>query len=359
MQVSVGIKGFLYSVLLLFSSFLVWIFFAKMDDVVKSTATLRPIDNISEVRSLFSGEILEKNYSQNQKVVKGDLLLRLDCSSEEMELAIIENQKIHYENEILINEKLYYIIENDVVDVDEESFIKASSFLSEYNLIQLKLQDLNEKYNYEISKPISLRVEQNIQDCKNEIEQIKLELRLWKTNKKIEIKELINSYEEKIQSINSRIASLERIIKNAHLYAPIDGYIDENLELNVGDYLVGGNEVLRIIPNRNDNLKAELIIDAASVALIKEGQEVILRFPGLQSTNSGKLKANITSIPADISVLSNIPVFIVEAKLVEPYLYSSSGEKIKLQAGLTAEATIIVARDKIIKMLLKKLNFIN
>lgn len=358
-QVSRAVNVFLYSILVLLVSLVIWLTAAKMDDVVKATAILRPTENISELKCLSGGEILSKNYKQNQKVSKGDLLLEIDCKSEENELHTIKEQKKCYEEELSINKRLYSIIKNEVLVIDTKDFIQAEGFISEYKKMKLQVDDLQKKYVYEVSMPESLKTPQKIDESKNQLEQAKLALFSWKNNKLLTLKDLIDNYEEKIQNCNSRIVSLERSIKNAKIYAPIDGFVDEKLSLNSGDYILGGTDVLRIIPSENEKLKAEIVLEAAKVARVKIGQEVKLRFPGLPPSSYGQLQGTITLIPADITVNSNNPVFIVESEIPEPYLYSSKGDKITLRSGLVAEARIVISHDSIIKMVLRKLDFIN
>ena len=266
---------------------------------------------------------------------------------------------VTYEEELSINKRLYSIIKNEVLVIDTKDFIQAEGFISEYKKMKLQVDDLQKKYVYEVSMPESLKTPQKIDESKNQLEQAKLALFSWKNNKLLTLKDLIDNYEEKIQNCNSRIVSLERSIKNAKIYAPIDGFVDEKLSLNSGDYILGGTDVLRIIPSENEKLKDEIVLEAAKVARVKIGQEVKLRFPGLPPSSYGQLQGTITLIPADITVNSNNPVFIVESEIPEPYLYSSKGDKITLRSGLVAEARIVISHDSIIKMVLRKLDFIN
>ena len=84
-----------------------------------------------------------------------------------------------------------------------------------------------------------------------------------------------------------------------------------------------------------------------------------LRFPGLPPSSFGQLKGKVSLIPADITVNSNKPVFIVEAEIPEPFLFASSGERVNLRSGLAAEARIVISRDSVIKMILRKLDFVH
>ena len=360
-RVSKSIPVFIITVIIMCSTFLIWASFARMDDVVKANAVLRPTENISELKCLVNGEISLKNYTQNQKVKKGDLLVSVDYTSEQLELETIENQLIRYESELLDYRNLLKFIQNNTSPQSPTEHLqnKIESYVSEYNKLDLQVKDIQNKYGAEKSMPESMRLPQKIMELKNQLEQAEFSFSNWKNNQLLQINENINSYDEKIQTIKLRRTVLQRNIKNANLYAPIDGSIDEILALNMGDYVVGGTNILRIIPNENEHLKAEIILDASKIARLKNGQIVNLRFPGLPPSSFGQLQGTISLIPADITVSSNNPVFLVEADIPEPFLFANNGEKINLRSGLSAEARIIVSRDSVMKMILRKLDFVN
>lgn len=360
-QVSNAIPVFVFCVIILFLGFFFWAGFAKMDDVVKSDAVLRPIDNISDLKCISNGEVKNKYYTQNQSVKKGDLLLSIDCSSEQLELINIESQLSLYEKKSQNDKQLFECINGQSLPFDADSNLKAKydSYFTEYNRQNLQIQEIQAKLKSEKNKPDSLKLPKRIQEIENQIEQIELSFKNWKNSQLIQITDSIHFEDEKIQGLKLRKNVLERTIKNANLYAPINGTIDEVLALNVGDYVIGGSDVLRIIPVENEHLKAEIILDASKIARIKIGQEVKLRFPGLPPSSFGQLKGNITLIPADITVNSNKPVFVIEADIPEPFLFANSGERVNLRAGLAAEARIVISRDTVIKMILRKLDFLH
>lgn len=360
-RVSKSIPVFIATVISLLIIFIIWACLAKLDDVVKANAMLRPIDNISELRCLVNGEIAYKNYIQNQKVKQGDLLLAVDCTSEKQELDSIIKQIAREESELnSCNDFLKYI-QDGVIPNNIDDFLKnkINSYESEYKKQELQIQDIEYKYNSEKSMPETLKLQQKMDELRNQLQQLEYGFTNWKNSQLIHTKELINSYEDSIQNMKLRCTVLERNIKNASLYSPIDGIVNEITALNVGDYVIGGSEILRVIPSENERLKAEIVLDASRIARIKKGQIVKLRFPGLPPSKFGQLKGIVSLIPADITINSSNPVFVVEAEIPETCLYANSGEKINLRAGLSAEARIIIANDSVMNMILRKLDFIN
>jgi hypothetical protein len=93
---------------------------------------------------------------------------------------------------------------------------------------------------------------------------------------------------------------------------------------------------------------------------VRVGQEVLIRFPGLPPSRFGRLKGEVSLIPADYSIVfGSIPAFIVEAMLPEPWLLSPIGERVNLHAGMGARGSIITEQGTVMQMVLKKLDFLN
>jgi multidrug efflux pump subunit AcrA (membrane-fusion protein) len=341
---------------------LIWASIAKMDDVVKVDALLRPMETISSVKSLSGGEVLKKNYTQDGSVVEGDLLLQLDASADVLELENSKKLMERIENNILIYNALLDTIRagrNRASTENEEAYIRSEAYLIETQRWTNQIKGLQTRLDREKSLPDSIVVNQELEDKEREIEQTKLQFFLWKNNCMIEAADNVKSFTQNKEGLERRILDLERNIRNATIYAPISGKINEVKKFNVGDYLLSGEEILAIIPNNTANLKAELYVAPAYIAQIKPGQKATLRFPGLPPSRFGKLDAEISLIPADYASYSGSePIFIVEASIKEPWLTSAQGERIYLRSGIGAQGRIIIKQDTVIGMILKKLDFI-
>ena len=360
-QTSRAIPVFIVLIFAVFALFIVWAGYAKMDDIVKAQAVLRPVDSISSLRCLVNGEITGKYYTQNEQVNKGDILLKVDDSSEATDLENTREQLAKIKQEIEENNTLLASItaEKNMAKLESGAWIKSAAFLAECDRKKNILQQQQQELKREENMPEALRTQQKINECKANVEQSEFSFSSWKNDQITQSTDKVNSLKERVQSLESHIAALERTVKNATLYAPISGRIDEVMELNTGDYVIAGNELLRIIPDGGQKLKAEIVVDASHIARIKTGQEAKLRFPGLPPSSFGQLSSYISLIPADMTVVSNMPVFEVDAEIPKPYLVSSSGEKIHLRPGISAEARIVISRDTVLKMILRKLDFIN
>lgn len=232
------------------------------------------------------------------------------------------------------------------------------NYISEYKQLQFQVDSARNRYISEFSKPDSLRIKSTVNEALNELNIRESNLSAWQSQQIIQLKKNIQSCTEKIKSLELRTVALESEINKMSVYAPIDGYISETVQLNDGDYIFSGTEVLRIIPDELSRLKAEIVVDAAKVARIRKGQIVRLRFPGLPPSKFGQIQAEITLIPSDLTLSSNNPVFILEAEINNPFLTSNDGRVINLRSGLSAEARITVDTDSALRMILRKLDFV-
>jgi multidrug resistance efflux pump len=202
--------------------------------------------------------------------------------------------------------------------------------------------------------------EYNIQDLKNQIEQNELAFDSWKSNQKLSTAENLKQLESSRKTIEGHISELERLIKNSTIYAPIEGKISEIRKLNIGDYVLAGEEVLKIVPQNEVSLKAELYVDSSYVARVQVGNPVKIKFPGLAPSRYGMIETEVSLIPPDVTITENgQAVFIVEAVIQNPYLKEKHGSIAKLLPGITAEGRIVTDRSTAMQMILRKLDFIN
>ena len=176
----------------------------------------------------------------------------------------------------------------------------------------------------------------------------------------IETMDALKNLLQNRENLERRISDLDRNIRNATIRAPISGRVNEYRQLNKGDAVLPGEEIFMLVPDNESTLKAELYVDPAYIAQVKIGQKASLRFPGLPPSKFGKIEADISLIPPDYTQGPDTsPVFIVEAVIKEPWFTSPGGEKIFLRPGIGAVGRIIVSQDTVMRMVLKKLDFIN
>ena len=358
-----AIYGFIITVCAAIVIAVVWAVLAPMDDVVKASALLRPCQAVSSVRCVTSGELFVKNYINDDFVNEGDLLFALDISVYKTELEACTKELQKNEEESLINNTLLSVMGTSVlpdINVESDAYIKSAAYIIEKKRYETIINDIKTKLERENSKPESLRLIQNIQDLQNQLEQNELAFESWKSTQKLNAIDNSKQLETSRKTIQSRISELERAVKNSTIYAPISGRINEVVKLNEGDYILAGEEVLRIIPQNDEELKADIYVDSSYIARVKVGNRIKIKFPGLAPSRYGMIETEVSLVPPDVSVLQNgQTVFVVEAEIENPYLQTKNGQIAKLLPGISAEARIVTDRSTAMQMILRKLDFIN
>ena len=357
-----AIYGFILTVCLAITAIIIWAIIAPMDDVVKADVLLRPYQTVSSVKCVTSGQVYAKNFENDDEVEEGQLLFSLDVSvyQSELDSCIIEQKKNG--NNLYVYRTLAQTISNgslEGVPENTDAYLMSKLYLTEKARYEKILEDSETKYEREKNAPPELKVPWTIADLENQYTQTKLTYETWLNNQKVQTKEKLLSLEKDKNSIESKITELERAIKNSTIYAPISGRISEVTKLNIGDYLLAGEEVLRIVPQNEEKLKADIYIDPSYVARVKVGNAVKIKFPGLPPSRYGMIETNINLLPPDVTYISGSAVFIAEAEIENPYLVTKNNQTAKLLPGITADGRVITDRSTVMQMVLRKLDFVN
>jgi membrane fusion protein (multidrug efflux system) len=305
-----SIKIFIVVIICVICMAAAWSLFAKMDDVIKVDAFIRPNTAISLLKTTVSGEVIYKNYNHNDFVMLGDLLLQIDVSSDIIELDNTNKLLERINNTIDVYETLRNTINrntNTAPREHREAYLRSDIYLTEKRKLSEQIRTLEIMLERERTKPEEIIIRNNIEDIEREVEQAVLRLSLWDNNQMVSAIDTLKTALQNKENAERRIAELERIIRSAVMHAPISGRINEIRRLNIGDRVLVGEEIISIIPEGGDSkdLKAELYIDASYIARVREGQKVFLRFPGLPPSEFGKLDAVINLIPADYTIMNN------------------------------------------------------
>jgi multidrug resistance efflux pump len=360
-----GVSAFIITLTSLVSIAIIWACIMKMDDVVKTTALLRPAQTISIIKAFSGGEVLEKNYVHDGYVHEGDVLLRLDVSADTLELDNSKKLMERLDNNIRIYNTLLETIRQGVNPMaaetnNEEIYIYSETYLIEHRRQEGQIEEMWIKLERARAMPDTLAVKQRLEDMARELELAELQFASWKNTRMIETLDTLKNLLQSRENLERRISDLDRNLRNATIRSPISGRVNEYRQLNRGDTILPGEDIVTVVPDDESSLKAELYVDPAYIAQVQIGQTVTLRFPGLPPSKFGKLEAEVNLIPPDFTQGSNAnPVFVVEALIGSPWLTSSGGEKIYLRPGIGAMGRIIVDQDTVMRMILKKLDFIN
>lgn len=169
---------------------------------------------------------------------------------------------------------------------------------------------------------------------------------------KIEQLELeIAQTKAKIADTKKQITTAEARLKNYDLKVPVDGVIlSLNLD-NPGEVVDAGKTVAEIAPD-GVPLVLSTVVPDQEAGTIETGMSVHVKLDAYPYQDYGTIPGEVTSISKDTKSDEKVGlVRIVKVKLERDYV-TDDDQKIKLKAGQTASAEIVIRRRRIIEVLL-------
>lgn len=340
---------------------LVWMWFSKIDIVVKANGMVRPIKTVSTLININGGVIREIHYFENKEVKKGEVLYVVDTTSLKLQKETLENTLFELQNDI----KELKILEKSVKDEvnyfssnKAKYFNKYQHYISRQEQLKIEYYQMNNKYNNSIALGESFISVETLKEYRSKLESIKATI---STNKNeilfSTVSERTLKEEELIKLINQK-KELEKNIGESKVIASIDGYIQVIKEFNKGDFINPNVEVLRIIP-KDSKLKMEISIDNKDISHVRPGVKAKLRLLAFPYKEYGVIEGEIVNIGEDaiVDTQNNRMTYKAEASIPTETLYNREGKEGRLKVGMMSEVRIVTKRKRILHIVLEKLDF--
>lgn len=355
------IKIFIYLLLFIIITGFVWISVFSIEITTKSQGLIRPIESISSIKNIFSGSIETISFKDGEEVEKGDLLYKIDTTSMD-----IQKEEILLKIERSKQDKRNLSLYKKSIDAGKNLLPEESrKYHNRYITYELEKERLNLSYLKSLRE---LEDENSLLDnmkTKRKLDELEATVRLSQLNIKafissgiVDIENEITNLDETLVSLNREKITLEENLKMSQVRASISGRIQKILDLNPGDYLTSGTEVLRLLPIDDESIKVDIMVSNKDIAGINIGDKVSYRFAALPQKEYGILEGEITQIPGDISTsTSGESLYILEGSLNSNKLEKNNGVVVFLKNGMFCDVRIISREQKIIDYLLEKLDF--
>jgi multidrug resistance efflux pump len=355
---------FIYLVLAIFVAAFLWMWFGKIEIVVKAGGVIRPVQNISVVRNIASGEIEELYFSSEDYVEMGDLLFSIDTGPLSVEKESFDRELSEVQLELSGYQMLQASITNGSKTISEENIRFYNKYLQyrfQKEQLKLSLMKAENLYRKESELPADMVADAKLQELKSEFLFAELALKAFESETLLSMEEQIILLEKNKNILNDQLRKINFSLENCLVRAPISGKIQEIESFNPGDYISSGIEILKIIPGGEVNLKAELLIPNKDIVNIKEGARIRYSFASLPHREYGFLSGTVIKIPGDISITTGgmEGVFIVEGDLDNVILVNKKNQAAEVRIGMFFESRIVVREQRILDYILEKLDFLS
>lgn len=351
----------IWMVITLFTSVFIFISFAKFEEVIKISGTIRPEENISTISNAVTGRIKTMKYKSGQFVRRGEVLLEIDPTQLEAEKESLTT-KIKEENEKLLGlceiEKSLALNKNIIDKKHYEAHLRYESWIINFTKLEKIKKESFEKYKEEKSLPASMTTVSKLRELEVEYNVANNNYLDYEISFKHQIESEINTLNTSLKINNSRLKQIEDSLLFTKVLAPIDGFIQEIGSFNENDWIQSGQKLCNLIPDDVNFTKAEFLVPAKNAGKIERGMKVEMRFPSLPYHDFGGTCGNITSIDPDVTHKTNGEAyFLIKAPLKKHFLCDKTGKTYPLKVGLQVDARVILSKKTILNFLLEKIDF--
>ena len=335
------------------------LFLISVDVSVKSTGIIRSSDDRNEIKALVSGRLDSIFVSENQRVVKGQTLLKIEAEILKEQNQLVKAQKEDFGNQIKDLNMLLHLSRTN--NWSKKPGLSSGLYKQDFALFWQKITD---------AKTTLMTVEKDFARNKKlyEVKAISeaefdraLLLHSTATNK---IKTIMEEEEARweseltqLQMKNRELSSQDKqYLREKDYYvvkAPISGTIQQLKGLQPGS-IVAANEFLAEI-SPDEQMVAEMYVLPKDIGLIHPGTVSRLQVDAYNYNQWGLVTGQVTSISNDVYTNGKEPPFFkVRCKLDQNALRLSNGYVGKLKKGMTLQARFLVTKRTLFQLIYDK-----
>ncbi|MCH9740716.1 MAG: HlyD family type I secretion periplasmic adaptor subunit [Epsilonproteobacteria bacterium] len=285
-----------------------------------------------------------------EKLLQEFLLYQINKNALNQEISILEKQLFQKQNELReLRAREEHLAENlhlteEEVKMKKELLAQKVGSQNELNLAQQKLSSI--KGEFTATKLSIPRLRSVIEEVQTEIKQHKIAFQ------QKAVKELNLAKDELARVEQLNISKKDRVTR-ATVRSPVTGIVQRILHNTIGGVVRAGEPIMEIIPT-DDSLVINTKIRPSDIAFIYPNQEAVVRFSAYDFVIYGSLKAKVINISADTIVdeVDRQSYYQVKIKTDKNYL-GTEGNRLEIMPGMIATVDIVGAKKTVLDYILK------
>ncbi|MGA0347242.1 MAG: HlyD family type I secretion periplasmic adaptor subunit [Alphaproteobacteria bacterium] len=393
----------LYAIFFLVA-FIVWAFWAELDEVAVSQAEVVPEGQVRAVQHLEGGIVVSLLRKEGDRVSKGDELGRIELGRRDSNLAQIEMQKealkikrarlnaeatggifeiiqdatspLEIQRSELANYKSRKIQLDGIITISKSQIEQKETDIVE---IRTRLEGLEDKLAKSIEKKnifkqlFNERLVTKIEliDAENEVANLQNKIKEeeviliagrqslaeTKERSKGEVLRFRREAAEELAKVELALSELEEKLipalaqeKRSKVESPIDGIIKKRYFNTIGGVVQPGDVLYEIVPV-NDQLVIEVKLDPVNVGYVRLGQLAVVKIETYDFIRYGTIEGYVDKIAADTSLDRNgMPFYPVIIRTKKNYV-GDVENKLMITPGMRATVDIHTGKKTIMEYL--------
>ncbi|CAG5074803.1 Hemolysin secretion protein D, chromosomal [Dyadobacter sp. CECT 9623] len=335
------------------------LFLISVDISVKSVGVIRATDDRNEIKALVSGRLDSIFVSENQRVVKGQTLLKIESDILAEQNQLVKEQRDDFDNQIKDLNILLHLSRTN--NWSRKPGLSSGLYKQDFALFWQKITD---------AKTTLLTVEKDFARNKKlyEVKAISeaeydraLLLHSTATNK---IKTIMEQEQARWESALTQLQMKNRELNSQDkqylrekdfyvIKAPISGTVQQLKGLQPGS-IVAANEFLAEI-SPDEQMVAEMYVLPKDIGLIHPGTSTRLQVDAYNYNQWGLVTGQVMSISNDVYTSGKEPPFFkVRCRLDQNALRLRNGYVGKLKKGMTLQARFMVTKRTLFQLMYDK-----
>jgi len=353
--------------------FVVWAWWAVLDEVTVGTGKITPSSHAQVIDSLDGGIVNGLLVKEGDIVERGQLLARLDPTRFQSNYgeAASRVRTLRASSERLRSE-----LTGEPLRFSAESMREPDLVARERQLYESRRRNLNEtvanlQKTYQLVMS-ELRLTQPLvaKGAASQVEVIRLQRQAAELQGKIDDARnqfAVRAREEQVKNNADLDAQIQVMsgkadqVDRASLFSPVRGIVKDIQVTTVGGVLQPGGKLMEIVP-LEDQLLVETRINPRDIAYIRPGLPATVKVTAYDSSIYGDLTGKVEVVSPDTlqdEVKRDQFYYRVYVRTSKAELHNKSGKSFPILPGMVANVEIKTGQKSVMEYLIKPLNKVN
>jgi membrane fusion protein, hemolysin D len=393
-------RKIIWLIIALFMSTLIWGILGKVDIVAIASGKIIPNGHVKVIQPLEIGTVAAIHVAEGQEVQKGDILIELDLSAINAEIAQLSSEYVFVEQQ---GRRLQWLVEQQnkqAMSSDWQDPVLRSQW-QEYQDRLITLQSEKNKRQAEHAavqqQADKLAAILPIITQRSANEKILVDKKLFprqqylqteqqrliayydlksQQNRVTELKQTLSEIDARMRHARSEFAknNLEKHeeserrrhileqemiktrtrLKAQYLRAPIDGIVQQLMMHTVGGIVTPAQELMVIVP-QNGQLEIEAYVENKDIGFVQEGLVAAIKLDAFPFTKFGTLEGEIINL-SDDAVTDDDKGLIYKARVsLKQKNMQVEGKLVRLSPGMAVSVEIKTGQRRLIEFFLAPL----
>jgi len=316
---------------------ILYAFSVSLDEVAVVQGELKPVGNVSDVKSAVPGSVEIIRARDGDLVAAAQSIIKLDSTITKSKLDSLKLQKKLLSMRAKDQENIYKFRKSQLSSQAKSLAVNLYTQI----LIANRYRPLVQQGA--IQELQLLEQQTKINAIESELQQTKSRLGELYQNYLKERKESGTSLSE----LDRQITETARILQYEDIKAPVAGRIFDMLPSRPGSVVATGETLFKVVPNLK--LEAKVFVTNQFIGFLKKGQKAEVRLDAYPFTEYGSIRGQLSSISYESLQPTDqfpYPRFIAKIQL-ETQTLNKNGAAFPLKSGQTLTANIILRKRRV------------